>query len=298
MTITISREWRSARRTYRIECPDDARLYTDPGDPHETILIPGPEHWKHPERSVRLRLDDAIRAAREGRYGLRLLAEEGLPGDPVSEDAGVRRLHADPESRPMVRRRFVALGVIGLAGWAVGTRHVVAGENSDPRFPATIVVEVGGKPVRLALTGTALRTRLRVRVYAVAGYAPEGVAIPSPEALANLDAPKQLHLVFERDVDGATMAKAYRESIGRSYPAPAFEAELALLERHFIANPVKKGDNVRLTHVPGVGLAVRVNDQPGMVIAGVGFAQAAWGTYFGRNHLGVALKEGLSSRLK
>ena len=94
------------------------------------------------------------------------------------------------------------------------------------------------------------------------------------------------------------MAKAYRESIGKSYPAPAFAAELALLERHFVANPVKKGDNVRLTHVPGVGLAVQVNDQPGMVIGSVGFAQAAWGTYFGRNHLGVALKDGLTSRLR
>ena len=66
MTITISRDCGSARRAYRIECPDDARFYTDPADLHETILIPGPEHRKHPERSVWLRLDDAIRAARRG----------------------------------------------------------------------------------------------------------------------------------------------------------------------------------------------------------------------------------------
>jgi hypothetical protein len=81
MTITISREFRgeSSRRAYRIECPDDARFYTD-ADLHETILIPGPEHREHPERSVWLRLGDAIDAAREGRYGLRLLAEEEVPG--------------------------------------------------------------------------------------------------------------------------------------------------------------------------------------------------------------------------
>ena len=68
--------------------------------------------------------------------------------------------------------------------------------------------------------------------------------------------------------------------------------------RHFVANPVKQGDHVRLTHVPGVGLGVRVNNQPGLVIRGVGFSRAAWGTYLGRNHLGVALKEGLTSRLR
>jgi hypothetical protein len=79
MTITISRESGSPRRSYRIECPDEARFYTDPADSHETILIPGPDHRQHPERAVWLRLDDAIHAAREGRYGLRLVAEEELP---------------------------------------------------------------------------------------------------------------------------------------------------------------------------------------------------------------------------
>ena len=298
MTITISRGCGSARRACRIECPDDARLYTDPDDLHETILIPGSEHRQHPERSVWLRLDDAIHAAREARYGLRLLSESELPREIVAQVASDPIRQPDSRSRPMNRRHFLATGAIGFLACAAGNAPVVAGVSGDPRFPATIVAEVGGRPVRLALTGTAVRTKLRVRVYAVASYAPEGIAIPSPEALADLDVPKQLHLIFDRDVDGATMAKAYRESIGRSYPAPAFEAELALLERHFVAHPVRKSDHVRLTHVPGVGMGVRVNDQPGMLIGGVGFARAAWGTYFGQNHLGVALKEGLTSRLR
>ena len=54
-------------------CPANARFYTDY---QETILIPGPDHRMHPERSVWLRMEEAIRAAREGRYGLRLLSEE------------------------------------------------------------------------------------------------------------------------------------------------------------------------------------------------------------------------------
>ena len=75
MTITIqqNRPGTSSRRAYRIECPANARFYTDT---HETILIPGPDHRKHPERSVWLRMEEAVRAAREGRYGLRLLSEE------------------------------------------------------------------------------------------------------------------------------------------------------------------------------------------------------------------------------
>ncbi len=198
----------------------------------------------------------------------------------------------------MIRRRFLTGGTIGLATWtAVGDPAVAAGAV-DARFPATIAIRIGGKPVRLALTGTALRTKYTFRVYAIASYVQEKIAVRSPEALAALDAPKQLHSIFERDVDGATMANSFRDSIGRGHPAPAFAAELAQLEGHFVANPVKQGDHIRLTHVPGVGLGVQVNNRPGMVIGGVAFARAAWETYLGRINLGVAIKEGLTSRLR
>ncbi len=104
MIITISRDCGSARRAYRIECPDDARFHTDHAALHETILIPGPDHHEHPERSVWLRLDDALGAAREGRYGLRLLAEEESPRANLAEVGCARNLRLDPESHPMVRR--------------------------------------------------------------------------------------------------------------------------------------------------------------------------------------------------
>ena len=81
MTLTIQRDCRntSTRRVVRIECPDHARIYTNPSDLQEMILIPGPDHREQPERSVWLREDDAIRAAGEGRYGLRLLSVVDMP---------------------------------------------------------------------------------------------------------------------------------------------------------------------------------------------------------------------------
>ena len=200
-----------------------------------------------------------------------------------------------PIATSTTRRRFLAAASAGLAAWGASAR---AWGADAAAFPAAIVADFNGRAARLALTGTALRMILRVRVYTVASYAPEGVAIPSPEALAALDAPKLLLLVFDRAVDGATLAKSFRESIGRGNPAPAFAGELALLEQHFVANPVQKGDRVALTHVPGVGLGVRVNDGPGLIVPGVAFARAAWGTYFGPNKINVALQDGLTSRLR
>lgn len=193
----------------------------------------------------------------------------------------------------MLRRRFLA----AVPLWLAARASLAHPADADARFPATIVDRVGGKPIRLALTGSALRTKYRFHVYAVASYLQEGITTRDGDSLAVLDAPKLMHLIFERDVDGATMASAYRESIGRSHPAPAFAAELSKLERYFLANPIRQGDHIRLTHVPGVGLGVQINNLPTLMAGGVAFARAAWGTYLGPNNLGMALKNGLTSRL-
>lgn len=81
MTLTFQRDCRatSTRRVVRIECPDHARIYTNPADLQEMILIPGPDHREQPERSVWLREEDAIHAATEGRYGLRVLSVVEIP---------------------------------------------------------------------------------------------------------------------------------------------------------------------------------------------------------------------------
>lgn len=169
---------------------------------------------------------------------------------------------------------------------------------NDPRFPATLAAQIGGKPVRLVLTGTALRKKYGFSVYSVASYVQEGARFRDPEGLARADVAKQLHLIFERDVDGQTLASAFRASIGASYPAPAFAAELEGLETYFVTHGARNGDHIRLTHIPGVGLGVQVNAQQGLVVRNVAFAQAAWGTYLGPNHLGLAIKTGLTSRMR
>lgn len=197
----------------------------------------------------------------------------------------------------MSRRLFlptVLIGLLVIVSVADAGRKESA---TDPRFAATVVTRIGDKPVRLVLTGTALRTKYRFRVYTIASYVQEGVKVGDANALARVDAIKQLHLIFERDVDGATLAKSFRESIGWSHPAPAFASELATLERYFLVHPVKQGDHIRLTNIPGTGLVVQLNAQRGMVIPGAAFARAAWEPYLGRNNLGVAIKSGLTSRL-
>ena len=193
----------------------------------------------------------------------------------------------------MIRRRFLAAAA---PCWFVAASALA--ESGDPRFPSTITTRIGGKPARLALTGHAMRKKYGFSVYAVASYLQEGAKVRDADALARADIAKILHLIFERQVDGPTIASSFRASIGAIHPAPAFSAELAKLERYFLSQTVKPGDHIWLTHLAGVGLGCQVGSQPGVVIEGVRFAQAAWSTYLGPINLGVALKEGLTSRLR
>ena len=194
----------------------------------------------------------------------------------------------------MIRRRFLAAipGVLGsglaLAGPAGG----------DPRFPSMISSKVGGKPTRLTLTGSALRKKYGFSVYSIASYVQEGAGVGDPATLARADIAKQLHLIFERDVDGQSIATSFRGSIGANHPAPAFTTELAKLERYFVAHGARQGDHVWLTHIPGVGLGCQFVGKPGVAIEGVAFARSVWDAYLGPNNVGVAIKEGLTSRLR
>lgn len=195
------------------------------------------------------------------------------------------------------RRIAVAALVACLALSVTGAEPSVKVSGSDIRFPMTITRQVGGKTVRLVLTGTALRKKYGFSVYAIGSYIQEGAAVRDAEGLMRSTMIKQLHLVFERDIDGATMASSFRDSIGMNHPAPAFATELARLAAFFQANPVRYGDHIWLTSIPERGLSCQTSRKAGVMIESVQFAHAAWETYLGRKNLGVALQSGLSSRL-
>jgi hypothetical protein len=197
----------------------------------------------------------------------------------------------------MMRRTIPALALLALVGAAAPANEMVGVDGSDTQYPALIESPIDGKPVRLFLTGTALRKRYLFNVYTIASYAQAGVQIHNAEELAGADVPKQLHLVMERDVDGKTMAAAFREAVRLNYPAPAFNAELDRLTAVIQATPLKKGDHVWLSHVPGKGFHARLAGKKEILIPNVRFSRAIWEIYLGKNNLGTAIKEGLTSRL-
>jgi hypothetical protein len=196
--------------------------------------------------------------------------------------------------------RKLALGTLlgALALVPSGVRAELIGvDGSDTKFESTLTDTIGGQQVTLDLTGTALREKAWFNVYAIGSYLQQGATVKTAEELASADAPKKLHLIMERGVDGKKMASAFREAIEANYSAKDFEAELKEFEAYFMANPVEKGDHISFVHEPGVGVVCKVASKEAITIKSLKFAQAVWDIYLGKKNIGEGIKSGLTSRL-
>ncbi|MFO0822762.1 MAG: chalcone isomerase family protein [Gemmataceae bacterium] len=176
--------------------------------------------------------------------------------------------------------------------------ELVSVPGSDVKYPSRIESTIGDKPVRLALTGVAVRKKVIVNVYTVASYAQEGVAIASADDLCSKDCVKQLHLVMQTGVSGKQMIEAFTEGVRKNHAKPQFEADIAALGEKLRTLDLVKGDNVWLTYIPGVGLKADVVGKLSVAVENVAFAKAMWEIYLGKKNLGEQVKSGLASRLK
>jgi hypothetical protein len=188
-----------------------------------------------------------------------------------------------------------AIVVLEMSSLVAADPVSVPGSNTS--YPGTTEVSVGGKTVKLALTGTAMRTKLIVNVYAIGSYVQDGVKVQTAEDLATADCAKRLHLVMERTVDGKDIAEAFSSAIRMNYSEPAFNDEIQMLKQYLQNTTVEKGDRIYLTHVPGVGLECSLAGKTSLTIKNPRFSQAVWEIYLGKHNLGDKIKRGLTSRL-
>ena len=196
-----------------------------------------------------------------------------------------------------MRHHAIAVAaVVVAAGFATADGETVAVPGSDVRFPVRKDITVAHRPVRLVLTGTAMRKAQGLNVYAVASYIHEGTAAKTAEQIVASDAVKVMHLVLERNLDGPTMFEGMRNGLRLNHPASAFAGELGQLERTLRTHDFAKGQHVTLTFLPRVGLRCEAAGRTDVTIASPAFAKAVWEIYLGRNNLGDAVKSGLTSR--
>jgi hypothetical protein len=192
-------------------------------------------------------------------------------------------------------RSLIAALTVAVAFGAATAGETVRVEGSSARFPTSIEVQAAGQPVRLTLTGAALRKKI-ITLYSIASYLQDGVAAKTADQLAAANGVKVLVLVMERDVAGRDVADGIRMGVRLNHPADAFAPELAQIGQILQPMRLDKGDRVTLIAAPGAGLRCQVAGKAEAVVGDAAFARAVWDSYLGPNNLNAAMKSALVSR--
>jgi len=192
--------------------------------------------------------------------------------------------------------------LLGIAGLIFITLSALGSETigvsgSGVRFSTVSEYKLNNKQTKRKLPRVEMSSKILVNVYATESYAQEGVNFKSAEELVKADTFKQLQLVMERQVDGRDMAASFRSSVLLNHKEEEFPEELALLDNLFKETKVIKGDQIKLTHIPGVGIHCLIVDKIEVTIKSIEFSKAIWEIYLGKNNLGDGIKKSLIGKL-
>ncbi len=162
----------------------------------------------------------------------------------------------------------------------------VAGVRVDDR------ITVGGN--ELVLNGAGLRSKLFIKVYVGALYAPQKASAPA--AFIDATAPRRMTLRLLRDVDADTLYGALHEGLKGNHG----EAELAAMKPQIdqFAAIMKKGGDPKAGDTiaidfSGDTVAVAFNGEARGTVAGGGFARALLKVWLGEHPVDAGLKKAL-----
>lgn len=149
--------------------------------------------------------------------------------------------------------------------------------------------QVGGKT--LVLNGLGLRTKYMVKVYVAGLYVEQKSSDAS--ALIKADAPKQIVLQFLHGASKSQMTDAFNESFNDNTP-DAMKTMKADIDKLLAAiDPVKVGDKMIFTYVPGTGTTYALNGQDRVTIPGAPFGQVMFSVWLGPKPPTADCKKGL-----
>jgi hypothetical protein len=148
---------------------------------------------------------------------------------------------------------------------------------------------VGG--TMLVLNGMGLRTKLMVKVYVAGLYLAQKSS--DADTVIKSDAPKRIILHFVRGVSKDQMVDAFDHSFDDNAPdaKKSMKAETDRLLGAF--EPLKEGDQMVFTYVPGTGTTLTINGRDKVTIAGPAFGQMLFSLWLGPKPPNAGLKQGL-----
>lgn len=152
-------------------------------------------------------------------------------------------------------------------------------------------VKVGGKDLKL--NGAGIRTRIVVKVYAMALYLPEKK--DTAEGVLGVNGPRRFILGMLREVTGDEFGQAFMSGITANTDKAErskFVNQLAQFGEAFVSIPaLKKGDMLSMDWVPDTGTIIALNGkQVGEPLKDVAFYNAVLKIWLGEKPVDTSLK--------
>jgi Chalcone isomerase-like len=143
----------------------------------------------------------------------------------------------------------------------------------------------------LVLNGLGLRTEFMVKVY-VGGLYLEHKSTDAG-GIIKADAPKRIVMQFLHDASKKQMTDAFDQSFKDN--APDAETTIKTDTDRFLAvvEPVKVGEQMVFTYLPGTGTTIAINGNDKLTIAGPAFSQAIFSVWLGPKPPTANLKKGM-----
>jgi Chalcone isomerase-like len=184
-----------------------------------------------------------------------------------------------------MRKTVISLAVVVFMAASIFDLH--AASLAGVTLPDT--VQLGG--TMLVLNGMGLRKKFVVKVYVAGLYLEQKSS--DPNAIIKADAPKRIVMQFLRGVSKNQMADAFDESFDNNTP-DAKKAMKADIDRLLGAlEPVKEGDQMVFTYVPGTGTTLAINGKDKLTIAAPAFGPVLFSVWLGPKPPNADLKKGL-----
>jgi len=184
-----------------------------------------------------------------------------------------------------MRKTALSLAVVVFVVASMFDLH--AGSLAGVALPDT--VQVGG--TTLVLNGLGLRKKFVVKVYVAGLYLEQKSS--DPGAIIQADAPKRIVMQFLHGVSKNQLADAFDESFNNNAP-DARKTMKADIDRLLGAlEPVKEGDQMVFTYIPGTGTTLAINGQEKLTIATPAFGPVLFSVWLGPKPPNEDLKKGI-----
>jgi len=185
----------------------------------------------------------------------------------------------------LIRKITISLAValLGLAS----VFNLYAASLAGVTLPDT--AQIGGRT--LVLNGLGLRTKYMVKVYVAGLYLPQKSS--DATAIISADAPKRIVMHFLHGASKKQMADAFDESFSDNTPDAKKTMQSDIDRLLGALEPVKEGDQMVFTYVPGTGTTLAINGNDKVAIAGPAFGQMLFSVWLGPKPPNAGLKKGI-----